>query len=81
MDKLLAIVTNPSVKRLFVFLLSLGTVALNKKFGLNLDAAEILGVVITALGFIGQSAAKEASLARSDALAAVAKSQSPSAPQ
>lgn len=81
MDKVLAIITNPSVRRLLVFVLSFGTVALNKKFGLNLDAAEIIGVVVTALGYIGQSAVKEASVARSDALADVAKSASPSVPQ
>lgn len=72
MNKVLAIITNPSVRRLLVFLLSIGTVLLHRKWGLELNAEEIVGVIVMALGYMGQSAVKEASMAKTDALAAVA---------
>lgn len=81
MQKALAIISNPSVRRLLVFLLSLGTVALHRKFGIQLDAEEMVGVVVLALGYITQSSAKEASVARTDALKEMAAPAVPSTPQ
>lgn len=73
MQKFLAVLTNPSVRRLLVFLVGFGTVALNKKLGLDLDANALVTDALMVLGYIGQSAYTDASKARSDALVEASK--------
>lgn len=59
-------------RRLLVFLLGFLTTVLNRKLGLDLDAEQIAGVVVASLGYIAQSAVKEASDAHADAKTALA---------
>jgi len=68
-DKTLAVLTNPTVRRLLVFLLGFLTVALNKKLGLELNPESMVTDALLVLGYIGQSAFTDASKARSDAMA------------
>lgn len=56
-----------SIKRLAAFLIGLLAIVLNKKLGLELDASTQAAIVTIVLGFIGQSAWKEAKLAGSGA--------------
>ncbi len=69
-SKVLAVLVNPTVRRLLVFLLGFLTVALNKKLGLDLNAEALVTDALMVLGYIGQSAFTDASKARSDAMVA-----------
>lgn len=68
MKKLIEIITNPTVRRLIVFLLGFLTVALNKKLGLDLNPEALVTDALLVLGYVGQSAFVDASKARSEAL-------------
>lgn len=48
-------------RRLLVFLIGFLTVTLNKKLGLDLNAESLVADIVMALGYITQSAVKEAS--------------------
>lgn len=67
MAKFLEILSNPSVRRFVVTLITMGTVALNKKLGLDLDPNHLFDLCIVGLGYVGQSAAREAVVAHADA--------------
>lgn len=69
-SKAVEVLTNPTVRRLLVFVIGMGTTLLHKKLGLELDANDILATVLLVLGYVGQSAYNDASKARSDALMA-----------
>jgi hypothetical protein len=56
-------------KRILVTLLGVGSVALNKKFGLNLGDAEIAAIASLIITFVGQSAWKEAAMAKAEVAA------------
>jgi hypothetical protein len=58
------------VKRLVVFLVGLLVVALNKKWGLNLDSTEVASVAIMVLGYVFQSAWKQVASDKAKAAAA-----------
>jgi hypothetical protein len=64
---LFAFLASGTGRRLIVFLVSFLTVTLNKKLGLDLDANALIADVTMALGYIAQSAAKEASDAHAEA--------------
>lgn len=84
MQKLLEVLSNSSIRRFIVFLLTFATVALNKRIGLDLDPNAMFDVILVALGYIGQSAAKEVGVALADAkvasVEAAVKSAAPAAP-
>lgn len=67
-------------RRLLVFLLGFATVALNKRFGLDLDPQAIVAELALILGYIVQSAAKEAVVAHADARVAAAGASAAAAP-
>lgn len=71
-SKVMAVLVNPTVRRLIVFLLGFLTVALNKKLGLDLNAESMVTDALLVLGYIGQSAYTDASKVRSDALVTAA---------
>lgn len=58
---LLAFLTSGSGRRLAVFVAGFLVVTLNKRFGLDLDTNALIADVTLALGYVVQSAAKEAS--------------------
>lgn len=62
MEMLLAVVKSGSFRRIVAAVVSLGVVALNRKFGLGLQAEEIAGVVVLAVTYLLQSASKEKAL-------------------
>lgn len=66
-------------RRLLVFLLGFLTVALNKRFGLDLDANQLVGELALILGYITQSAVKEASDAHAEAKLSAASVSTPAA--
>jgi hypothetical protein len=67
MKALLAFLASGTGRRLLVFAASFLTVTLNKRLGLELDANALIADVTLALGYVVQSAAKEASDAHADA--------------
>lgn len=67
-EKIMEILKAPTVRRLLVFVVGLGTVVLNRRFGLDLSAEQIVGDVVLTLGYLGQSAFTDASKVRSAAL-------------
>lgn len=73
MQKVIEVLASPTVRRLAVFLIGLGVTALHKRFGLEMDAAEIYGTVLMVLGYVGQSAFTDASKTRSDAMLEASK--------
>lgn len=77
MQSVLTFLANPSVRRFLVSMLAIGIAALNKRLGLNLEAGELFDVVLVALGYVGQSAAKEAMVAHADAKTALAEAMKP----
>jgi hypothetical protein len=84
MQKVLEFLANPSVRRMAVFLIGLGVVALNKRLGLNLDANEIWDIVLLSIAMFTQSAVREGMVANADAkkaLADAAKSAAAPVPQ
>jgi hypothetical protein len=80
MQKVLELLKNPTIRRLLVFLVGLAVTALHRRFGIELNAEEIVGTVVLVLGYIGQSAFTDASKTRSDALVEASRSPSPPAP-
>lgn len=79
MQKAIEILTNPTVRRLVVFLLGFLTVLLHKKLGLDLDPNDLVAMAVTVIGYIGQSAYTDASKARSDALLGAAEAHADAA--
>jgi hypothetical protein len=73
MQKALEFLSAPSVRRMAVFLIGLGVVALNKKLGLELDANEIWDVVLLSIAMFTQSAVREGMVAHADAKVALAE--------
>lgn len=73
MAKFLEILSNPSVRRFVVTLITMGTVALNKKLGLDLDPNHLFDLCLVGLGYIAQSAGKEAIVAHADAKVSAAE--------
>lgn len=57
MDTVKTLVTSPTVRRLLALALGAIVVALNKRLGLQLDTAEVAGLVALILGYLAQSAA------------------------
>lgn len=78
MQKILEILKQPTIRRLLVFLVGLAVTALHRRFGIELNAEEIVGTVVLVLGYIGQSAYTDASKTRSDALIEASKPVPPS---
>jgi len=60
---LLPLVKSGTFRRLVVFLVGLLAVALNRRFGLELNAEEVAGVVVMAVAYLLQSASKEKAIA------------------
>ena len=79
MQKFIAVLTNPSVRRIVVFLLGFLTIALNKKLGLDLDPNAMLTDALLVLGYVGQAAYTDASKSRSDAMLAAAEAHADAA--
>ena len=79
MDKLVAFLSNGTVRRLAVFLLGLLVPILNKKFGWEFDPAVIIADVVLALGYVVSSNGKEAVQMNSDAKVAIAEALGPKA--
>lgn len=77
MSKALEILKSPTVRRLLVFLIGLAVTALHRKFGIELNAEEIVGTVMLVIGYIAQSAFTDASKTRSEALLEAAKPTGP----
>ena len=73
MQKILSFLGNPSVRRMAVFLVGLGVVALNKRLGLQLDANELFDVALMSIAMFTQSAVREGVVAMADAKTAVAE--------
>ncbi len=71
MEKLIA--ENPSLKRLLVTTAGAGAIALNKKWGLNLGDVEVEALAALVIGFLAQSAYKEAAKAKGVEAAATIK--------
>lgn len=65
---------NPTLKRLILTLGTGAVIALNKKFGLELDTTDIVALVTLVLGAITGSNWKEAKLAGAEAAKSVATS-------
>ena len=80
MQKLVELLANPSLRRILVYLLTFGTTALHRRFGIELDATEIIAIIATGLGYLAQSAYTDASKARSNALVEVGVMALPAAP-
>ena len=72
MEKLTALLANPSLRRIVVFLLGFLTVALHRKLGLDLDPGDLYTIAGLSLGMVTASNAKEAIVAHADAKAALA---------
>ena len=53
-------------RRILVFVLGFLTVALNNKLGLNLNAEQLAAEIALALGYLIQSASKQASVAKTE---------------
>jgi len=70
---MLDVLTNPSVRRFVVFLLTFLTALLHRKVGLDLDPNDLLAVITVGLGYIGQSAVREAVVAHADAKTDIAQ--------
>lgn len=73
----LEVLKNPTVRRLLVGAAAAATVALNKKFGLGLDATDVMTLGGLALGYILQSGAKDAILGAKQAGADAAAAATP----
>lgn len=59
MEKLDKVLKSPTFRRFAVWAVTFGVLALNKKFDLNFDAAEIAGLVAVSLGWTAQSAVRQ----------------------
>lgn len=77
---ILAAVTSGTGRRLLVFLLGFLTVALNKKFGLDLDPQALVAELVLILGYIVQSAGNEALQAHADAKVQAAQAAAAASP-
>ncbi len=77
LSKVLEVLASPTVRRLLVFAASLVLNAMNKKWGLDLSVETLFGVDAVTGVYLAQSAHTEASKARSDALVAASRPQSP----
>jgi len=73
LSKVAEFLANATVRRLVVSVIGVLFVALNKKFDLHLDADQLYGIVLLTLGYVVQSAAKEAVVAHADAKVEVAE--------
>ena len=62
------VLASPTFRRFLVWVLTFLTVALNKKLGLELDAAQIASVIIAALAYLAQSALRQGKPAEPPAL-------------
>ncbi len=68
---MMELLANPSLKRAMVGALAAGLIALNKKFGLDLDMGDVGAIAAIAVAFMTQSAMKEVKLAGINAAAKV----------
>lgn len=67
MELLLAFLKSGTFRRIVVFVVGLAVVALNRRFGLDLQTEEIAGVVVLAITYLLQSASKEKVLGKAEA--------------
>jgi hypothetical protein len=72
LQKSVDFLANPTVRRLAVTLVGLGFAALNKRFGLNLDADQLYSLVALCVGYVAQSAFTQVGGQHADAKAALA---------
>lgn len=80
MQALVAFLQTGTFRRFLVFGIGLAVVVLNKKLGLDLDASAVIADVTLVLGYVMQSAAKEASDTHAAAKVEAAKATAPDAP-
>lgn len=70
LETLKALLVSPTVRRLAVTMLTGGIISLNHKAGLNLDTADIGGLVTLAVAYLAQSVTKDRAAIISQAKAA-----------
>jgi hypothetical protein len=69
---LAAFLASPTVRRLFVFVLTSAAVALNHRLNLGMDVTEIGSLVALAVAYLAQSAATDRARIQAEAEAAAA---------